>query len=306
MSTRGPARRLQGLGTSIFTEITRLAIEHRAANLGQGFPDFPAPDFVKQAAIDAIAADHNQYAAAPGLPSLRRAVASHFERRHGVAVDPDLEVTVTGGATEGVFDAVMALLDPGDEVVVFQPFYDLYLPAVQFAGGTVKVVTLRPPRWELDPAEVAAAFGPRTKLAILNTPHNPTGKVWTPAELDLVARACHRARRLRHLRRGLQRDHLRRRPPRPDRHPARHARPDRHRGQPRQDLQRDRLEDRLDHRRAGADRGHPRDAPVRDLLQRDPVPGGRRRRPEPRPRHRLFRPAARASTTPAACAWTPS
>ncbi len=190
MEPRGPARRLHGLGTSIFTEITRLAIEHKAANLGQGFPDFPAPDFVKRAATEAIAADLNQYAAAPGLPSLRAAVAAHYQRRHGFTVDPDQEVTVTGGATEGVFDAVMALLDPGDEVVVFEPFYDLYLPAVQFAGGTVKVVTLHPPRWELDPAELAAAFGPRTRLVILNTPHNPTGKVWRPDELDLVAQAC--------------------------------------------------------------------------------------------------------------------
>ncbi len=190
MSARGPAHRLSGLGTSIFTEITRLAIEHRAANLGQGFPDFPAPDFVKQAAAAAIAADLNQYAAAPGLPSLRRAVAAHFQRRHGVTIDPDREVTVTGGATEGVFDAVMALVNPGDEVVVFEPFYDLYQPAVQFAGGSVKVVTLHPPRWELDPRALAAAFGPRTRLVIINTPHNPTGKVWRPDELDLVARAC--------------------------------------------------------------------------------------------------------------------
>ena len=139
MTRKGAAaRRLEGFGTSIFTEMTRLAMEHRAANLGQGFPDFPAPDFVKQAAAAAIAADHNQYAAAPGLPRLRRAIADHFQRRHGVAVDPDREVTVAGGATEGVFDAVLALLDPGDEVVVFEPFYDLYLPAVQIAGGTAR------------------------------------------------------------------------------------------------------------------------------------------------------------------------
>jgi aspartate/methionine/tyrosine aminotransferase len=190
MDTRGPAQRLSGLGTSIFTEITRLAIEHRAANLGQGFPDFPAPDFVKQAAAAAIAADHNQYAAAPGLPNLRRAIAAHFQRRHDFAVDPDREVTVTGGATEGVFDAVMALVNPGDEVVVFEPFYDLYLPAVQFAGGSVKVVTLHPPGWELDPQALAAAFGPRTRLVVINTPHNPTGKIWRPDELDLIARAC--------------------------------------------------------------------------------------------------------------------
>jgi aspartate/methionine/tyrosine aminotransferase len=190
MSTRGPAARLQGLGTSIFTEITRLAIEHGAANLGQGFPDFPAPDFVKQAATAAIAADLNQYAAAPGLPVLRQAIAGHFQRRHGFSVDPDQEVTVTGGATEAVFDAVMALLDPGDEVVVFQPFYDLYLPAVQFAGGSVKIVTLHPPLWQLDPAELRAAFTPRTRLVILNTPHNPTGKVWSPDELDQIAGLC--------------------------------------------------------------------------------------------------------------------
>jgi aspartate/methionine/tyrosine aminotransferase len=185
-----PARRLQGFGTSIFTEITRLAVEHRAINLGQGFPDFPAPDFIKEAAARAIAADHNQYAPAAGIPRLRRAIADRFAERHGRAPDPDAEVTVAGGATEVLFDAVMALLDPGDEAIVFEPFYDAYLPDIQMAGGSARVVTLRPPDWRFDPDELRAAFGPRTRLIVINTPHNPTGKVFAPDELDLIAELC--------------------------------------------------------------------------------------------------------------------
>ena len=187
-----PADRLAGFGTSIFTEMTRLAIEHRAVNLGQGFPDFPAPDFVKEAARSAIAADLNQYAAAPGLPRLRRAIAGHFQRRHGVSVDPDREVTVAAGATEALFDSILALVNPGDEVIVFEPTYDAYVPAVQMAGGRTRPVTLRPPDWRLDERELAAAFGPRTRMVILNTPHNPTGKVWKAEELDLLAALCQR------------------------------------------------------------------------------------------------------------------
>jgi len=185
-----PARRLSGFGTSIFTEMTRLAVQHRAINLGQGFPDFPAPDFIKAAAARAIAADHNQYAPAPGVLRLRRAIAEHFQRRHGQAVDPDGEVTVAAGATEILFDAILAFLDPGDEAIVFEPFYDAYLPDIQMAGGTARVVTLRPPDWRFDPDELRAAFGPRTRMIILNTPHNPTGKVFTTAELDLIAGLC--------------------------------------------------------------------------------------------------------------------
>jgi aspartate/methionine/tyrosine aminotransferase len=184
------AQRLQGFGTSIFTEMTRLAVEHQAVNLGQGFPDFAAPDFVKQAAQDAIAGDHNQYAPAPGLPRLRQAIAAHFQERHGVAVDPDGEVTVAAGATECLFDAILALVDPGDEVIVFEPTYDAYRPAIQMAGGRARVVTLRPPSWSFDPDELAAAFGPRTRLLVLNSPHNPTGKVFAPGELDEIAARC--------------------------------------------------------------------------------------------------------------------
>jgi aspartate/methionine/tyrosine aminotransferase len=181
---------LRGFGTSIFTEITRLATQHRAINLGQGFPDFPAPDFIKEAAARAIASDHNQYAPAPGVLRLRRAIAQHFQHRHGHAADPDSEVTIAAGATEILFDAVLAFLDPGDEAIVFEPFYDAYVPDIQMAGGTARVVTLRPPHWRFDPDELRAAFGPRTRLIILNTPHNPTGKVFTPDELDTIAALC--------------------------------------------------------------------------------------------------------------------
>jgi aspartate/methionine/tyrosine aminotransferase len=170
--------------------MTRLAVQHRAINLGQGFPDFPAPDFIKEAAARAIAADHNQYAPAPGVPRLRRTIAEHFQRRHGHAVDPEAEVTVAGGATEILFDAVLALLDPGDEAIVFEPFYDAYVPDIQMAGGTARVVTLRPPDWRFDPDELRAAFGPRTRLIVINTPHNPTGKVFGADELDLIAALC--------------------------------------------------------------------------------------------------------------------
>jgi aspartate/methionine/tyrosine aminotransferase len=185
-----PARRLSGFGTSIFTEMTRLAVQHQAINLGQGFPDFPAPAFIKEAAAQAIAGDHNQYAPAPGVPRLRRAIADRFAQRHGRAPDPDGEVTIAGGATEILFDAVMALLDPGDEAIVFEPFYDAYVPDIQMAGGTARVVTLRPPHWRFDPDELRAAFGPRTRLIILNTPHNPTGKVFAADELDQIAELC--------------------------------------------------------------------------------------------------------------------
>jgi aspartate/methionine/tyrosine aminotransferase len=185
-----PARRLAGFGTSIFTEMTRLANQHRAINLGQGFPDFPAPDFIKEAAARAIAADHNQYAPAPGTSRLRGAIAQHFEARHALRFDPETEVTVAGGATEVLFDVMMALVDPGDEVIVFEPMYDAYVPDLQMAGATARVVTLRKPHWRFDPDELRAAFNERTRLVVINTPHNPTGKVFGVDELDLIAALC--------------------------------------------------------------------------------------------------------------------
>jgi aspartate/methionine/tyrosine aminotransferase len=184
---RTAARRLEGFGTSIFTEMSRLAIEHRAINLGQGFPDFPGPDLVKEAAAAAIRADHNQYAPSHGTPHLRRAVAATFGRSYGREVDPDSEVTVTSGATEALQAAMLAFLDPGDEVLVFEPFYDAYPPQAIFAGATIRPVRLHPPDWSFDPAELAGAVGPRTRAILLNTPHNPTGKVFSRAELEQIA-----------------------------------------------------------------------------------------------------------------------
>jgi aspartate/methionine/tyrosine aminotransferase len=182
--------RASAFPVSIFTEISSLAAEHGAVNLGQGFPDFPAPAFIKEAALRAIREDRNQYAPAPGLPRLRAALAARWRRLHGQAVDGDGEITVGAGATELLHDAVTAVVNPGDEVIVFEPTYDAYVPDVLMAGGIVRPVRLRPPRWTWDPAELADAFGPRTRAVILNTPHNPTGKVFTRAELEELAIHC--------------------------------------------------------------------------------------------------------------------
>jgi aspartate/methionine/tyrosine aminotransferase len=182
--------RIRGFGTSVFSEMSRLAREHDAVNLGQGFPDFPGPDLVKEAAKAAIDADANQYAPSHGTPRFRAAVASEWGARFGRDVDPDREVTVTSGATEAVFAAIQAFLGPGDELVTFEPFYDSYLPSAVLAGARLRPVTLRPPDWGIDPEEVRAAFGPRTRAVLLNTPHNPTGKVFTRDELELVASLC--------------------------------------------------------------------------------------------------------------------
>lgn len=184
------AARLAGLGTSIFAEMSRLAVEHGAINLGQGFPDFEAPGFVKDAAVRAVLAGHNQYAPSMGVRRLRQAIADTWARRGAFVPDTDAEITVTAGATEALLASVLALVDPGDEVIVFEPFYDAYVPDVTFAGGVARAVRLSPPRWDFDPATFAAAITPRTKLVILNTPHNPTGKMWTEAELDALAALC--------------------------------------------------------------------------------------------------------------------
>jgi aspartate/methionine/tyrosine aminotransferase len=185
-----PARRATAFGTSIFTEISALAVEHGAVNLGQGFPDFPAPAFIKDAAVRAIRDDRNQYAPAAGLPRLREALADRWRRLHGASADAATEVTVASGATELLHDAVLALIEPGDEVIVFEPTYDAYVPDVIMAGGTARAVKLHPPEWRWDPDELRRAFGPRTRAVILNTPHNPTGKVFTRAELEELAGLC--------------------------------------------------------------------------------------------------------------------
>jgi aspartate/methionine/tyrosine aminotransferase len=184
--------RVQGFGTSVFTEMSRLAVAHNAVNLGQGFPDFPGPDFVKEAAKAAIDADLNQYAVSFGAPRLRAAIANAWESRYGFGLDVDREITVTSGATEAIFDAFQAFTDPGDEVVVFEPFYDSYPPSAVMAGASLRTITLHPPDWIFDVAEAEAAFGPKTRLLLLNTPHNPTGKVFTRLELETLAELCQR------------------------------------------------------------------------------------------------------------------
>jgi aspartate/methionine/tyrosine aminotransferase len=184
--------RVRRFGTSVFTEMSRLANQHGAVNLGQGFPDFPGPAFVKEAAKSAIDADLNQYAISHGSPRLRTAIARTWRERYGADLDPDQEITVTSGATEAIYDAIQAFAGPGDEVVVFEPFYDSYQPSAIMAGATLKTITLKAPDWVFDVEEAAASFGPRTRLLLLNTPHNPTGKVFRRDELEVLGELCRR------------------------------------------------------------------------------------------------------------------
>ncbi len=185
---------MRGFGATVFAEFTALANATGAVNLGQGFPNFAAPDFVKAAAQQAIAADLNQYARSAGHPRLVQALAQVYSPLFGRTLDPMTEIVVTVGATEGIFAAVQALVDPGDEVILIEPFYDSYPAAVTMAGGVPVYVPLRAPAgsrraadWTLDLAELTAAITPRTKLLILNTPSNPLGKVFSRAELSALA-----------------------------------------------------------------------------------------------------------------------
>jgi len=182
--------RLAGFGTTIFTEMTRRAEERGAINLAQGFPDFDGPEFVKDAAIAAIRAGRGQYARMSGLPEVHRALAAKYRRDRGLEFAPDTEIVVTSGATEAIFAAIQAVCDPGDEVVLFEPYYDSYKASVCMAGAVPRVVTLRAPDWTFDPSELSAAFGPRTRAILVNTPHNPTGKVFSRDELETIAELC--------------------------------------------------------------------------------------------------------------------
>jgi N-succinyldiaminopimelate aminotransferase len=180
--------KLQGFGTTIFAEMSALALATGAINLGQGFPDTDGPDEVRRAALDAIAAGRgNQYPPGPGIPELRQAVAAHQRRFYGLEVDPDSQVLVTCGATEAIAAALLALLDTGDEAIAFEPYYDSYAACISMAGATRRPVTLRAPDFALDVDELRAAVTPRTRLILLNTPHNPTGTVFDRAELDAIA-----------------------------------------------------------------------------------------------------------------------
>jgi N-succinyldiaminopimelate aminotransferase len=182
--------RLAGFGTSVFAEMTALARQHGAVNLGQGYPDFDGPDFVKRAAIAALRAGHNQYAPMPGLPALQQAVAEHQKRFYGLEHDPVAEITIHAGATEALCAALAALLDPGDEAIVLEPFYDAYLPGIALAQATARIVPLVPPDLRLDPDALEAAVTPKSRLLVLNSPMNPAGRVLSREELGAVAEVC--------------------------------------------------------------------------------------------------------------------
>lgn len=178
------------LPTTIFEIMSSLAREHQAINLGQGFPDDPGPEDVRQKAADASLNGYNQYPSMMGIPELREAIAAHYGRFHKLALDPQRETMVTSGATEALTASILAMVRPGDEVVLFQPVYDSYLPIVRLAGGIPKLVTLKPPHWHFTEADLDAVFTSRTRVVILNTPLNPTGTVLPRHLLELLAAYC--------------------------------------------------------------------------------------------------------------------
>ena len=178
------------LPTTIFDVMSVLARDLGATNLGQGFPDDPGPLDVRQVAADEVLNGWNQYPPMMGLPVLRKAIAEHYKRFQGLDLDPDSEVMVTSGATEALADAMLAMIEPGDEVVLFQPMYDAYLPLVQRAGGVPKFVTLQPPHWHFSREDLEAVFSPKTKAVVFNNPHNPCGVVYPQEQLELLAEFC--------------------------------------------------------------------------------------------------------------------
>ena len=183
-------KRLQQFGETVFTGITELARVHGAIDLGQGYPNFDGPEFVKDAAIEAVRAGHNQYARMYGEPVLNEAIAQRFQLDTGITVDPDAEITVTSGCTEALASACLGLLEAGDEVIVFEPFYDAYVVDTVLANGVPRFVTLRPPDFRLDPKALGQAITERTRAIIVNTPHNPSGRVFDRAELQTIADLC--------------------------------------------------------------------------------------------------------------------
>lgn len=184
--------RMQGFGTTIFAEMSAMAVRTGSINLGQGFPDTDGPAAMLDRAAEAIRSGANQYPPGPGIPELRTAIAAQRRERYGLEYDPDGEVLVTVGATEGIAAAILALAGLGDEVVVFEPYYDSYAAMIALAGAVRRPVTLRPDsgRFTFDPDELRAAITPRTRLILVNTPHNPTGTVFTRAELETIAACC--------------------------------------------------------------------------------------------------------------------
>ena len=182
--------RVAGFGTTIFADINALAAKHGAVNLGQGAPDFDGPPEVLAAAVTAVNSALNQYAPGIGMASVRQAIAQHAQRFYNQQLNPDSDVLVTSGATEAMFAAILGLTDPGDEVIVFEPVYDTYVPNLVMAGVTPHYVPLRGEHWRFDPDDLAKAFNSRTKAIVINTPHNPTGKVFSRDELRSIAELC--------------------------------------------------------------------------------------------------------------------
>lgn len=182
-----PVSKLPGVGTTIFTEMSRLAAQAGAINLGQGFPDFDPPERLRELVAVHLAAGRNQYAPMAGLPSLCEGIAAQCARRHGWTVDPATEVTITAGATEALFAAIHAIVQAGDDVVLLDPSYDSYGPAAALAGARVRRIPLMPPAFGIDFDRLAAVIGPRTRLLVVNTPHNPTGAVWSAADWECIA-----------------------------------------------------------------------------------------------------------------------
>lgn len=184
------AKRLEKFKTTIFTQMSMLAIKHGAINLGQGFPNFDGPEFVKEAAIQAIKDGKNQYARGYGVPDLNSAVADRFKKDTGLVVDPEKEVTVTSGCTEAIAATMLGLINPGDEVILFAPFYDSYEATLSMAGAQIKSITLRPPDFAVPIDELKSAISKNTRAILINTPHNPTGKMFTREELNVIASLC--------------------------------------------------------------------------------------------------------------------
>ncbi|KAJ8505629.1 hypothetical protein OPV22_006515 [Ensete ventricosum] len=184
------AKRLEKFKTTIFTQMSMLAIKHGAINLGQGFPNFDGPEFVKEAAIQAIKEGKNQYARGYGVPELNSAIAARFKKDTGLEVDPEKEVTVTSGCTEAIAATMLGLINPGDEVIIFAPFYDSYEATLSMAGAKIKSITLRPPDFGVPVDELKSAITKNTRAIMINTPHNPTGKMFSREELELIASLC--------------------------------------------------------------------------------------------------------------------
>jgi aspartate/methionine/tyrosine aminotransferase len=175
---------------TVFSEMNRLAAQYNTINLGHGFPDYSAPDFLKEAAVCAVQNNVNQYTSVWGNLKLRQSIAHKMLTYYGLSYNPETDITITQGATEAIFAAILGLVNPGDEVILFEPYYSTYLPAIKIAGGILRFYTLYPPDWEIEEKRLRSLFSERTRLILVNTPHNPTGKILTAQELSLLAKLC--------------------------------------------------------------------------------------------------------------------